>query len=158
MWKQALNSLHVLRKEHTYRHLVSEPRQLFHRYICCSSKTCFCVAVFLSLHLSLNNQGYLNWHTLCIVLCAWRSFLISVHQPMEVLLPTVRQSLAADFDQVSSFGQSATLPDNSACYGNRKLKVSRGTGVALSVHTWLHFYSWPSQTLWWCVLTHHRDS
>lgn len=28
-----------------------------------------------------------------------------------------------------------------------------GGYAALSVHTWLHFYSWPSQTLWFSLLT-----
>lgn len=72
----------------------------------------------------------------------------SVQQLIETSLsPPVEQSFAADFDQVSSFGRSARFPDNIACCGNRNLKVSGDTRVALSVHTWLHFYVWPSQTL-----------
>lgn len=46
-----------------------------------------------------------------------------------------KQSFAADFDQVSSFGRSTMFPDNIACCGNRNWKVSGDTRVALSVHT-----------------------
>lgn len=77
---------------------------------------------------------------------------------MEVLSPPVKQSFAADFDQVSSFGCNAMFPDNIACCGNRNLKVSGDTHVALSVHTWLQFYIWPSQTLWFSVLALCSDT
>lgn len=63
-----------------------------------------------------------------------------VQQLIEALSPPQKQSLAADFDQVSSFGRRAKFPDNIACCGNRNLEVSGDTRVALSVHTWLHFY------------------
>lgn len=65
----------------------------------------------------------------------------NLQQLTEVLSQLVERSFAADFDQVSSFGRSARFPDNIACCGNRNLKVSGDTRVALSVHTWLHFYA-----------------
>ncbi len=75
----------------------------------------------------------------------------SARQPIEVPSPPAKQSFAADFDQVSSFGRRARFPDNIACCGNRNSKVSGDTRVALSVHT-LHFYVWPSQTLFFLRL------
>lgn len=52
-----------------------------------------------------------------------------------------KQSFAADFDRVSSFGRRAKFPDNIACCGNRNLKVSGDTHVALSFHTCYIFMS-----------------
>lgn len=57
-------------------------------------------------------------------------------------------SLAADFDQVPSFGLGDRFPDTIACCGNRKWKVSRDTRVSLERSHLLHFYVWPPPLVW----------
>lgn len=67
-----------------------------------------------------------------------------VQQLMEVFSPLVKQSVTADFDQVSSFGHRARFPDNIACCGNRKLEVTGDTCVALRVRISLHVFTFLS--------------
>lgn len=99
---------------------------------------CVTVKIFSCLQPSTSCRRSLNWHTLCAK--------VNLNPGSRWWRCSLQQSFAADFDQVSSFGLSATFPDDIACCGNRNLKVSGDRRAALSVHTWLRFYIWPPQT------------
>lgn len=100
----------------------------------------------------------------------WHSRCLYVHLKLpsgqlKCSLQPEKLSFAADFDQVSSFGLRGRFPDNIACCGNRNLKVSGDTRVALSFHTcyifmsdllrWLGFLlllvmDTVNINIWWC--------
>lgn len=140
--KTALNLVHV------------RGRKNFGVFMCCLAKmnpVFVCLSSWASVHatcLSLSCQCLSDWHILFLKVS------LNLHGGgLRCSLHQEKQSFAADFDQVSSFGRRAKFPDNIACCGNRNPKVSGDTRVALSVHTWLHFCVWPSQTLWFSFFT-----
>lgn len=122
--------------------------------VLCENTACVCVSLHPSLH-----AHYPSFTEMSVfikrprIVCEGHFKSAQQQRRIEVLSPPEKQPFAADFDQVSSFGRRAKFPDNIACCGNRNLKVSGDTHVALSVHTWLHFYVWPSQTLWFSFST-----
>lgn len=130
--KTALNLLHVWGRK-----VVVSFKNNFGFVKCVSYKTksCNCVSVVLTIP-----PHYPSLFVKLAHMLSGGRFK-SAQQLTEVLSTPEELSFAADFDQVSSFGLGGTFPDNFACCGNRNLKVSGDTRVALSVHTCYIFMS-----------------
>lgn len=99
------------------------------------------VCVFHPDHPSTLTQCLLNWRIwgLEVNLNVHSSWLrCSVHgRSYQLLHASIKFPLVAS---------EASFPDNIACCGNRNLKISGDTHLALSIHTCYIFYIWTSRT------------